>query len=194
VARPAVRDTVADRFGVQPESEPVAYTPPAIPADVDLKEIIRLMAQQQAETARHVATVTNALAAIVGEKAKADKLVNDEIAKVERIRAKTNKSAQQQTQEIADARFHDGTIWLCGLVSMRSVEDSRRPGHTIKREAPDPSQPYLRVRAHSREEAEGRYRNVCGINSVDSQVARIECKPEGAAAEEAEPELQMVRR
>ena len=62
------------------------------------------------------------------------------------VTALANLSAEERTQRIADKQYTDGTPFRVGLKEF----------------------PSLRLKAHSVEEARGRYRALCGILSVDA--------------------------
>jgi hypothetical protein len=127
--------------------------------------------------------------ALIGDRERIAKIERDEIEKVERVRRQVEKTAAQQTQEIADKRWpqkDDDQRWTCRLLTEGVVVDP----HTQRRMkdlVTDPAFPEVSLFAGSEEEARIRYQLVCGINHTENKIAaRL-----AGAAPEPEPELKM---
>ncbi len=156
------RDTFAD---LHPEAKQVeALTTPAAPSPpISLEEALRVLAV-------HQINLSAALAGVVGDREKFLKLERDDIAKLERLRKQAEKSAQVRTQEKSDSLWPTAdNRFRVALLCVKKTTDEAT-GKRKNLVVPDPAFPVIEINAGSAEEADGRYRKLCGILSTDGQI------------------------
>ena len=162
------RDSIADLHPEAAANEAVLAAPvPDYSAMTD-KQILRALAESQLALVEAQKQAALNIAGQASDREHFAKREREDIAAHERIKAECNKTTTQRSQEACDRRWPrkpSDAIFVCQMFWKGKPDQFAFPR--------------IRLWAASREEADGRYRTLCGLNAVEEPARLLVTEDEG---------------